>query len=180
MIQILKAIILTFSLLTAGIITKKMLKPYQYIFAFLFYILIILMFDSKLHAAVLQSRVEIKHLELANIRLISISKEDKRFYRDKVKFHKENAERCYNDAKDRCFLIPDFDDRRNAEFCLVTAGTLLLANDPRSKIIAITIDLLIYYGLNMIDEWNYIQNKLHWAEYHMEMMEFYQSVLVNA
>ena len=161
MFQILKAIILTFSLITAGIFTKKILKPHQYIFAFFFYLFIIFLFDSKLHAAIIQSRVEIKHLELANIRLVSLSKEDKKFYRDKIKFHQANAERCYNDAKNKCYLLPDFDDRKNAEFCLVTAGTLLLANDPRSKIIAITIDLLIYYGLSVIDEWNYIQNKLH-------------------
>lgn len=95
----------------------------------------------------------------------------------KYQFHKENAERCYEDAKDRCWWLPNLTDRQNARYCLTNAGALLAFGDPRSKLIAVVINTLVQYGLDCCDEWDYINHKLYWAQYHYEMMEFYQGML---
>ena len=50
---------------------------------------------------------------------------------------------------------------------------------PQSKLIRSLISLMLNYGLDCMDEWDYINNKLYWAEYHWDMYEFYCNVLVN-
>ncbi len=107
----------------------------------------------------------------------TLSLNDKKFYQEKVNFHKANAERTYKDAKNRCWWLPVLSDRENAKYCFTTAVALLTPNSPQSKLVAATMTLLLQYGLDCIDEWNYIQNKLHWSQYHYEMMEFYQDIL---
>lgn len=101
----------------------------------------------------------------------------KKYYSDKIKFHAENAVRCYEAAKAKCWYLPDINDREKAKYCFTTLITTFPAGTPQSKIIAAITSFLIQYGLDCIDEWHYIQNKLYWAEYHFEMYEFYSDVV---
>ena len=124
------------------------------------------------------SKREIKYLKQLGFGILaSLNKEDKKFYQQKVEFHLNNAERTYRDAKKRCAFLPDVDYRKKAEHCFIAAGNCLIAGTPQSKIIAGLMTLLLSYGIDVMQEWDYIQNKLHWSEYHYEMMEFYQEVL---
>ena len=178
MLALLEATILTASIYTIGLLTKRKMTIPVYIFLFFLFFLGAFFLGPSLHAVPPSAKTEIKHLQSYFLVLRGkLSKEDKKFYQDKVRFHQSNAERCYRDVKNKCAWLPDFDDRENAKFCLVTAGTLVAPADPMSKLIAITVELFVYYGLTVMDEWNYIKNKLHWAEYHYEMMEFYQELL---
>ncbi len=95
----------------------------------------------------------------------------------KVQFHKENGERCYKDAKERCWWLANISDRDKARYCFTTFGILAAPGEPRSKSIIAVISALIQYGLDCSDEWHYINTKLYWSQYHFEMMEFHQDLI---
>ena len=97
--------------------------------------------------------------------------------KQKYDFHKANADRCYEEAKERCWWLPKIDERKKARYCLTSGGAMLAFGDPRSKLMAAFVNALIQYGLDCCDEWEFINNKFYWAEYHYEMMEFYGQML---
>lgn len=99
------------------------------------------------------------------------------FYRDKIEFHRQNAERTYNDAKEACWWLPNFDDRKKARYCFASAMAVVGSSSPMSKVIAYILYTLGEYGFACLDEWDYINNKLHWSQYHYEMKEFYEHIL---
>lgn len=98
-------------------------------------------------------------------------------YNDKISFHRENGWRTYNDAKDKCWWLPDHDHRDNARYCWTGAIALLAPNTPQSKVVACILVWLCQYGIDCLDEWDYINNKMYWSQYHFEMMEFYEDLL---
>lgn len=96
---------------------------------------------------------------------------------EKARFHKSNAERTFNDAKEKCWYLPNISDREKARYCLSNIGALLSNSTPQSKIIAIIVTTLMQYGIDCCDEWNFINNKLYWSQYHYEMMEFHLDLI---
>lgn len=60
-------------------------------------------------------------------------------------------------------------------FACVIGG--LTATDLKSTAIIMLMSMLTKYGLDCLDEWNAINTKLRWSEYHYEMQEFYKEVL---
>jgi hypothetical protein len=108
-----------------------------------------------------------------------ITPQQREYYLDKIDFHESNAKRTYEDAKNRCWWLPEISERDKARYCITTAGALAQPGTPQSKIIKALVNLLIQYGIDCMDEWAYIQNKLYWSQYHWEMYEFYCEVLVN-
>lgn len=94
----------------------------------------------------------------------------------KVQFHKENGHRCYNDAKELCWWLPSMDDRKKARYCFTNLGILACPGEPLSKILTALINTLVQYGIDCSDEWNQINTKLYWSQYHFEMMDFYTSL----
>ena len=59
------------------------------------------------------------------------------------------------------------------------AGIMVISGDPRSKIITAIVNSLVQYGLDCCEEWEYINTKFYWAQYHYEMAEFYESLLLH-
>lgn len=115
--------------------------------------------------------------DIAIYQLQALAFDDCKTYKDKYQFHKENAERCFNDAKNKCWCLPKIDDREKARYCLTNIGIIIAPGDPKSKLIIAIISTLIQYGLDCSEEWNNIQTKLKWAQYHYEMMEFFEEVM---
>ncbi len=104
-------------------------------------------------------------------------KRDRKYYEKKEKFHGKEANKCYISAKSRVWYLPDLDDRQKARYCFTSALSACNPGDPRAKIVMISLSFLMQYGLDCIDEWNYIQNQLHCAAYHFEMSDFYFDLL---
>ncbi len=98
-------------------------------------------------------------------------------FEQKRQFHKENAERCLNDAKECCWWLPNLSHRKKAQYCFTNTGILLIPGDPKVKVITALVNTLIQYGLDCCDEWHYINNKLYWAQYHTEMYDFYTDLV---
>ena len=94
--------------------------------------------------------------------------------------YKKNAERCFKDAQDACWWLPNTSDRKKTrELFTITVNTML-ASDVKSKLIAMLTTSLIFYGMDCLDEWEYINNKLFWARYHWEMYEFHVELIAKA
>lgn len=98
---------------------------------------------------------------------------------EKARFHKTNAERTFNDAKDKCWYLPKLSERDKARYCFTNIGAIISNTTPQSKIVVCLVTSLIQYGIDCSDEWNYINNKLYWSQYHYEMMEFHLDLIKN-
>lgn len=98
-------------------------------------------------------------------------------YRKEFEFHSLNALRTYNDAKDRCWWLPNISHREKARYCFTSAIAAIGSPTPQTKLVATITNLLMNYGLDVMDEWNYINNKLYWSAYHFEMCDHYSSIL---
>ena len=107
----------------------------------------------------------------------NLTEEEREYYWKKIQFHEKEAKRTYNDAKNRCWWLPNINDRDKAKYCFTTAIAAIPANTPQSRIIMAILTFMTQYGLDCIDEWNYIQNKLHWCQYHYKQKELYEDVL---
>lgn len=168
---------------------KQSKRPYIYIV--LFFLLASLNFVfNKLEASenkkigfeypidyIPDAKIEINYLSV--LRAYKLSPEDRKFYEGKVRFHKSNAERTFRDAKNKCWYLPDIDYRQKAQTCLAAAITAISAGSGQAAVVSGLAVIFIDYGFEVLDEWEYIRNKLHWSQYHYEMMEFYQDLLKN-
>lgn len=141
-------------------------------------------YDSKGEVYCFQHPLAIKHMNMhldrPNIDMShchALVLENCKTNAQKVQFYKENGERCYADAKERCWWLPYIPERDKARYCFTTFGVLACPGEPRSKIIIAVVTALIQYGLDCSDEWHYINNKLYWSQYHFELMEFHQNLI---
>ena len=98
---------------------------------------------------------------------------------EKMNFHEANAKRTYEDAKARCWWLPNVTDRANARHCFGVLMLSFTASNPQSKAIIMLLAALERYGAAVMDEWDYIENKLNWSKFHYEMKEFYEHILIN-
>lgn len=97
-------------------------------------------------------------------------------YADKRDFHKKNAERCLNDARNMCWYLPSA-TRDKSFYAFTNLAILGSPGDPKSKLMTALITTLIQYGADVIDEWCDINTKLNWAKYHYEQYEFLSEVV---
>jgi hypothetical protein len=99
---------------------------------------------------------------------------------EKIQFHRGEADRIYNEVKDRCWFMPNLDDRQKAHRVFSLIGpTVLVDGGIKKKSAAIFIQMAIEYGLDCMDEWDWISNKWHWVEYHTDMLDFYERYLIH-
>lgn len=97
-------------------------------------------------------------------------------YTKKRDFHKKNAERCFNDAKNMCWYFPS-KVRDKSLFAFSNVASLATLKDLKSKAIATLVITLIEYGADAYEEWTNMNTKLHWAEYHWDQYEFFCDVV---
>lgn len=105
--------------------------------------------------------------------------EQRQRWQEEYEFHMFHAIRTYNDAKDKCWWLPNISQRDQARMCWTTAIASVAAPTPQLKIIVSVTNLLTQYGLDCIDEWYYIQDKLTWSEFHFLQCENFQNLIQN-
>lgn len=98
--------------------------------------------------------------------------------REKIEFHQKEAKRLYQEIKDRCWWLPCLDDRKKARKLFNLITPVVAASGITGKVVGTLVVGLGDYCLDCMDEWNYIENKLHWLEYHTEQAEFYENYLL--
>ena len=94
--------------------------------------------------------------------------------------HKVNGLRTYLEARNKCWCIPNLDDREMAKYCFLTALGLIPGGKPCTRLVTSILALCSKYGVDAMDDWQYVQNKLNWSKYHYEMCDFYFDLLKKA
>lgn len=141
----------------------------------------LLLYKTACHGGMPQSVLYENQFELSNLsKFYTMNAEyDKCLtYTQKRDFHKKNAERCFNDARDMCWYLPGA-TRDKSFYAFTNLAILGSPGEARSKLITALITTLIQYGADVIDEWANINTKLNWAQYHWEQHEFYCEVVRN-
>ena len=108
---------------------------------------------------------------------VFISKDDKRRWQEEYEFHMFHAKRTYEDAKLHCWYLPNVTDREKSRYCFNSAISTIGSSTPTGKLVTAIVSLMLQYGLDCMDEWEYIQNKLYWSEYHFDLCEHYQNMI---
>ncbi len=92
-------------------------------------------------------------------------------------FHLKEGIRCYNEAKEKCWYLPDISERDKARYCFTTAVASIGNHTPCFRLVSMVTTLLLQYSLDSMSEWNSIQNKLYWSSYHFELCDHYYNLI---
>ncbi len=111
---------------------------------------------------------------------MKLNNNDVEKYMDLCDFHQHKADMCIAKANEISLYLPNATDRDKSMACLSTILASIAPPTPMSKIVAMAISLLGHYAVACMDEWHLMQQCLHQAKYHYEMLEFYQEVLIKA
>ncbi|MGK5595676.1 MAG: hypothetical protein ACSNEK_10025 [Parachlamydiaceae bacterium] len=106
-----------------------------------------------------------------------LTAQERTYYEKKVAMHRSNAERTWNNAKNKCWYLPNIQKRKAAQNAFNAIMASFGGATPMSKLVLALLSLLTNYGLDCIEEWHYIEDQLNWCQYHCEMVEFYLTVL---
>lgn len=110
-------------------------------------------------------------------RIECLTDQERTFYEKKVAMHRANAERTWNNAKNKCWYLPNIDKRTASQNAFASVMASFGGTTPMSKLVCSLLALLTTYGIDCISEWHYIEEQLQWCQYHCEMVEFYLTVL---
>lgn len=109
-----------------------------------------------------------------------LTAQERTYYEKKVALHRSNAERTWNNAKNKCWYLPNIEKRKAAQNAFYTIMAYFGGATAMSSLVMSLITLLTTYGIDCIDEWYYIKEQLNWCKHHCEMVEFYEQVLTKA
>lgn len=98
----------------------------------------------------------------------------------KIEFHKGESQRIYDEVKNRCWWLPKLDERQKARRMFELIVPVVAASGLHGKILATMYVMFGQYGLDCMDEWDWIETKFHWLEYHVDQAEFYERYLVHS
>ena len=93
--------------------------------------------------------------------------------------HHFNAVRTYTDAYNKVWWLPNLTWRQIGRDCWVSACSMASTKTPTQALVVAFSTLLSQYGLHCLDEWDYIQDKLYWSEYHFKECVYYASMLAK-
>ena len=100
---------------------------------------------------------------------------------DKIQFHQAEATRIYDEVKDRVWWLPNLDDRQKAQRVFTLMGPAIsVSGGIKKKSAAVILQMFLEYGLDCMDEWDWISNKWYWVEYHTDMVDFYERYLIHS
>lgn len=100
---------------------------------------------------------------------------------EKIEFHRQEAMRIFEEVKDRVWWMPNLTDREKARRMFNSIIPAILAQGGvTGKIAAVGLTLFGQYGIDCMDEYDWIENKWYWCTYHAEMADFYESCLIHA
>lgn len=105
------------------------------------------------------------------------SRSQKQKWQEAYDHHHFNAVRTYTDAYNRIWFLPDLTLRQVGRDCWITACAMAATKQPTAALVVAFSTLLSQYGLHCLDEWDYIQDKLQWSQYHFEQCAYYAGLL---
>jgi hypothetical protein len=100
-------------------------------------------------------------------------------WQEQYDFHMFHAKRTYEDAKNKVWWLPNLSWRQRGREAWVAAFSTIGAQTIQLKLVVAVSSFLCQYGLDCLDEWDYINDKLYWSKYHFEQCEIYAYKLNN-
>lgn len=98
-------------------------------------------------------------------------------WQDAFDMHSFNAIRTYNDAKDCVWWLPNLTWRQWGRDAWVAACAMASTKTPCQALVVAFSTMLSQYGLHCADQWDYIEDKLYWSEYHFNECIKYAQLL---
>ena len=111
--------------------------------------------------------------------IIALTNIERQEFIKKVEFHDKWGKYNLDQAQSKCWWLPNVSDREKAIYCWVTFMGSVAQTTPQSKVVVGLLSFLTLYGIDCVNEWDEIKTLLNWAEYHYNMKEFYENVLVK-
>lgn len=91
--------------------------------------------------------------------------------------HHFHGVRTYTDAYNKVWWLPNLTWRQLGRDAWVAACSMASTKTPGAALVVAFSTMLSQYGLHCLDEWDYIQDKLYWANYHFEQCIYYAKLL---
>lgn len=101
-------------------------------------------------------------------------------WQDAFDLHSFNAIRTYNDAKDCVWWLPNLTWRQWGRDAWVAACAMASTKTPCQALVVAFSTMLSQYGLHCADQWDYIEEKLYWSEFHFNECVKYAQLLQGA
>ncbi len=189
--EVVYSLIVTLAVATGAIVMKQKIRYGFYIFLFIVTLLVRFIFSSAeasvpdrdyffkwdLSSPVPNAKLEIDILSELLSPFAYLTPQQRTFYEKKLKQHQYDAERTWNNAKNKCWYLPNITKRKAAQNAFQATIAAMGGGTPMSMLVLALMSTLTSYGLDCIDEWYYIEEQLSWCQYHCEMVEFYLTVL---
>ncbi len=98
-------------------------------------------------------------------------------WKEAFDMHNFNAIRTYNDAKDCVWWLPNLTWRQWGRDAWIAACAMASTKNPCAALTVAFTTMLSQYGLHCADQWDYIEDKLYWSEYHFNECVKYSKFL---
>lgn len=98
-------------------------------------------------------------------------------WKEAFDMHNFNAIRTYNDAKDCVWWLPNLTWRQWGRDAWVAACAMASTKSPCAALTVAFTTMLSQYGLHCADQWDYIEDKLYWSDYHFNECIKYAQLL---
>lgn len=192
---ILRSLVVPVAIFLGNVICKQKHRILVYVLTFLTMLLFQIFYFSKAEAT--EITPPISHEQVIKVyyeqflsdcskeyerenRKMSLNYTQRQEYMRLCEEHEYYGKLNLSQAKEKCCLFPRVEDRNMAEYCFNTILATISQSTPMSRIVAAIISMFGTYGLNVMREWNEINTHLNYAQYHYEMKEFYEMVLIKA
>lgn len=109
----------------------------------------------------------------------ALNQEQRAYFVRQITYHEQTAKAYLEKAQKCCWYLPTTADKDVAKYCFTSAMAMAAPGTPWTKIVSAILVGLTNYGLDVLDEVDDIQHNLREAEYHYEMAEFFEGVLIN-
>lgn len=178
---VINCLMLTGLVVLAPIITRdKKAKLFVYIMLFWAFLLLFVCF-SNLDGKEIKNNGSLSFSE--QFKEISpkafLTQDQREFCISEISRHEWNGRKFLKDAEERCWMFPDTSSRDKAKYCFSAAMAAAVPGTPMTRIIAGLLVLFGQYGLDCMDEIEAIEKDLMRSQYHFEMKEFFEVVLIH-
>lgn len=109
----------------------------------------------------------------------ALNAEQRQYFVLEINHHEREAKAYLKKAEQTCWYFPTLDDQEKARYCFTSAMAMAAPGTPWSKIIAAVLVGITNYGLDVLEQSELTEEYLRKAEYHFEMKEFFEGVLIN-
>lgn len=103
--------------------------------------------------------------------------QERQEWKDAYDQHHFDAVRTYNDAYNRIWWLPNITLRQLGRDAWIAASAMAASKTPNQALVIAFSSMLTQYGLHCLDEWDYIQDKLYWSNFHFEKCVYYANLL---